>query len=129
MPSKDFDGYGFAAGEVRGTRAWRVDSQGRLRGVVFEKLWLPGENVSRCWRTKTGQATVTFGVGNSVPHPIGGSFTFTTGGGNAAALRRCTCGCGQYINNTGSIVSATLSAPEKIANPCEGMDPDCMCGF
>lgn len=45
---------GFAVGVVRGVRAFEVDALGRLRGVSFRQVWMPGENVAECRRSRTG---------------------------------------------------------------------------
>jgi len=49
-PAGDFDGRTreFAAGVVTGTRSFDVDKLGRLVGVAFATVWMPGENVARC---------------------------------------------------------------------------------
>lgn len=45
---KEFASLGFAAGVVRGVRSFLVDDLGRLTGVAFKKVWLPGENNAEC---------------------------------------------------------------------------------
>lgn len=44
---------GFAAGVVRGVRAFDVDALGRLRGVTYKHIWTPGENRAECRRGDT----------------------------------------------------------------------------
>jgi hypothetical protein len=46
---KEFASLGFAAGVVRGVRSFLVDELGRLTGVAFKKVWLPGENQAKCY--------------------------------------------------------------------------------
>jgi hypothetical protein len=45
---KEFASLGFAAGVVRGVRSFLVDDLGRLTGVAYKKVWLPGENQAEC---------------------------------------------------------------------------------
>lgn len=45
---------GFAAGVVRGVRAFDVDKFGRLLGVTFRQVWTPGENRAECKRRYDG---------------------------------------------------------------------------
>jgi hypothetical protein len=42
----------FAAGVVTGTRSFSVDRLGRLTGVTYKKVWRPGENVAKCYRSE-----------------------------------------------------------------------------
>lgn len=46
----DFTGgsYEFALGSIKGMRSWKIDEQGRLRGVTHPAIWKPGENVADC---------------------------------------------------------------------------------
>lgn len=39
---------GFAVGVVRGVRAFNVDKMGRLRGITYNQIWVPGENKAGC---------------------------------------------------------------------------------
>ena len=39
---------GFAPGVLRGTRSFKIDDTGTLRGVVYSAAWDPGENTARC---------------------------------------------------------------------------------
>lgn len=43
----------FALGVVRGSRAFDVDSLGRLTGVSHKTIWTPGENTAECKAPKT----------------------------------------------------------------------------
>lgn len=43
----------FALGVVRGSRAFDVDSLGRLTGVSHKTIWTPGENIAECMAPKT----------------------------------------------------------------------------
>lgn len=49
-PAGEFDGKqaDFAPGVVTGTRSFDVDKLGRLRGVAYATVWMPGENVAKC---------------------------------------------------------------------------------
>lgn len=42
----------FAVGSIYGVRSFGLDKLGRLTGVHFKQIWLPGENVAEC-RNKT----------------------------------------------------------------------------
>lgn len=133
----DFSGRGFAAGDVRGTRAWKVDVDGRLRGITYEKIWRPGENTAECFRGippgvpgnvrgSAGGATVFF-RGTAVPGGSGGggSASFTSFGGqivsSTPAPLRCSCGCG--------IIVGPQSREDFESMACSGIEPDCGCGF
>lgn len=50
--SGDFDGKeaDFVAGVVTGTRSFGVDKLGRLLGVTYPSIWVPGENEAKCLR-------------------------------------------------------------------------------
>lgn len=39
---------GFAVGVVRGVRSFNVDKLGRLRGISYSQIWVPGENEAEC---------------------------------------------------------------------------------
>lgn len=43
-----FSGKEFAVGTAKGARSFRVDSLGRLTGIHFRQVWVPGENVAEC---------------------------------------------------------------------------------
>lgn len=49
-PAGEFDGKEaeFAPGVVTGTRSFNVDKLGRLLGVMYAAVWLPGENQAKC---------------------------------------------------------------------------------
>lgn len=55
---KEFASLGFAAGVVRGVRSFLVDDLGRLTGVAFKKVWLPGENQAKCYAESDGHPEV-----------------------------------------------------------------------
>lgn len=144
----EFSEHGFVAGDVRGTRAWKVDAEGRLRGIVFEKVWRPGENVAKCHRSMAASAAAVSAArftGGAVtaggPVVIGGgaagssmfgisgraatSFTALGGSfmnsmtGTTPQPKYCGCGCGSIIG---------LGAPDE-PMPCSGMELGCGCGF
>lgn len=47
-PPGDFNSLGFAIGQVRGARTWRVREDGMLEGPVYKQAWTPGENLALC---------------------------------------------------------------------------------
>lgn len=49
--SEEFGGRGFAAGSVKGARSWNIDKLGRLIGVTYPQVWVPGENHAACRKT------------------------------------------------------------------------------
>ncbi|MGN7978247.1 hypothetical protein ACTJJ4_11800 [Microbacterium sp. 22195] len=51
---------GFAVGVVRGVRAFNVDKLGRLRGVTFPQVWMPGENQAECKRNERDIYQITY---------------------------------------------------------------------
>lgn len=62
MSADEFGGRGFAPGVVTGVRSFDVDTLGRLTGIHYKQVWVPGENVSEC-RKEEGS-------------PFGFSYTF-----------------------------------------------------
>lgn len=48
MSVEEFAGLEFAVGSVTGTRSFMVDRLGRLTGIHYQQVWLPGENESEC---------------------------------------------------------------------------------
>lgn len=89
----------FAAGSVRGLRAWTISS-GRYRGEetgpsivgLYGHQWGPGENVATCARMKYTGAH--FGPRGWFGHPM-----------------------------------VPPPPPQNEPNPCDGVDPECTCGF
>jgi len=77
-PAGDFDGREreFAAGVVTGTRSFDVDKLGRLVGVAFATVWLPGENLARCMERPdpmqyfTGRQTWRLREAERPPHSL-----------------------------------------------------------
>lgn len=133
MTSADFDQLGFAAGEVRGTRAWRVDEHGRLRGVTYQSIWRPGENVAQCLRGappgKPGHTSATVnGIGGIGGIGGGGAMMAYYGGRSGGVTTSpttggtiCSCGCGASM--------AFMKSPFGDDMRCKGVAPDCACGF
>lgn len=147
--ANDFNGKEeFAAGDVRGTRAFRVDEKGRLKGVVYETVWKPGENVAVCYRGvdpeeikyrpggwSRGVVSGSSGAFTPVPgRPGNAGGTSRFGPISAAAVRaagglssvnpapsgtRCTCGCNQLI----------ADLYQRSEAPCSGVEVHCQCGF
>lgn len=47
-PETSFSGKDFAIGTAKGARSFRIDPLGRLTGINFRSVWLPGENRAEC---------------------------------------------------------------------------------
>lgn len=47
-PLTEFGAPEFSIEPVKGARAFDVDKYGRLRGVTYEQVWTPGENLAEC---------------------------------------------------------------------------------
>lgn len=152
MSAQQFDGAGFAVGDVRGTRAWKVDTLGRLRGIIFEQIWRPGENMSECLRGVSPSVYAAGGGKASIAGPPstvvrggsggggGGSTTFFRGqavttftsvGGQVISFngpvavqgnQATVCSCG-----CGAVIPGADVAMEP--QPCSGIAPSCGCGF
>lgn len=54
----DFSDRPFVAGNVTGLRAFRIDSLGRLTGIVHQDVWRPGENEAVCHASEQGDMYV-----------------------------------------------------------------------
>lgn len=55
MAAGDFTGFDFVVGSVSGQRTWKVDTNGRLRGVVHDEVpWEPGVNQALCAQSSFG---------------------------------------------------------------------------
>jgi hypothetical protein len=69
-PAGEFDGNraDFAPGVVTGTRSFDVDKLGRLRGVAYNSVWLPGENTAECL-ARNEFALVMYGDGEYDARP------------------------------------------------------------
>lgn len=48
MSESEFAGFALAIGVVRGARSFEVDKLGRLTGIHYPQVWVPGENVAEC---------------------------------------------------------------------------------
>jgi len=48
-----FSGKEFAVSTAKGARSFKIDSLGRLTGIHYPQVWLPGENVSECRANET----------------------------------------------------------------------------
>lgn len=48
VSNPSFDSRGLAIGSVRGVRAWKITSEGRLRGVFYDYDWDVGVNEALC---------------------------------------------------------------------------------
>lgn len=49
--AEQFDSHGFVPGVFRGARSFRITEGGFLTGVVYQQVWLPGENIAECRNT------------------------------------------------------------------------------
>lgn len=97
----DCTGRPFAAGSVLGVRAWGVDSLGRLHGIAFQQVWVPGENLAECKARPTAPSSMYSAV--------------------VSSLRT------DYLA-TGIAVPSWLPA-EPSGAPCSVVEPGCKCGF
>lgn len=88
---KEFTGWGFAVGDVRGTRAWVADRDGQLYGVTHAQAWTPGENHAKCLRVRpTASWTCACGCGQRVAANDGRMVS------DPCAGMEPSCGCGFY---------------------------------
>lgn len=101
----DFDGRDLYVGTIRGRRTWNVDSLGRLVGVSYPAVWIPGENVAK-----------HAGLGSSGPH-----LHFAPGGMVMAAQTRAWLGLAHHVIPVGATQAS--SAPEHDFSECGN------CGF
>lgn len=65
--SPEFSGSGFSAGAVQGARAWNIDDDGWLVGVMRPQVWVPGENHAECRRFVLPPVRSVIINGSSVP--------------------------------------------------------------
>lgn len=96
-------------GGARGRRVFYLDEHGTLRGVTYRYPWRDGENVAECLVTKKPNVMAPNARSSLwVPHPpyVVGGVTFS---------------------------DDPTAPPELTPNyewdKCEGLDPDCACGF
>jgi len=75
---KEFASLGFAAGVVRGVRSFLVDDLGRLTGVSFKKVWLPGENQAKCYAESDGHPEI-LDFGAHLPECVCGFYGYYDG--------------------------------------------------
>lgn len=76
---------------VYGLRNWKIDSHGRLTGVVHRQVWVPGVNEARCFKN----APATYGTyGGSMPTlpPEGAPIDHD--------LDKCSCGFYAYYDGS-----------------------------
>lgn len=90
-------------------RTFYLDEDGVLRGVTYRYPWTPGENVARCL------------VANMRDHHAFREFC------------NDMVGRARYLYDTGGIGWAggkdPVPLPGYTLEPCEGLDPECSCGF
>lgn len=65
---EQFASLGFAVGLVRGVRSFGVDELGRLTGIHYRQVWVPGENQAQC-RTEP-ELTYSTWERQSRPRPV-----------------------------------------------------------
>lgn len=109
MSAEEFAGMGFAVGVTRGLRAFDVDTLGRLRGVSYDDVWTPGENVAKCHRDRGGY--LTFGPGGYITSHALNTAWLSAGLGAKPAVTTddpeqkhdaSKCSCGYYAYYDGS---------------------------
>lgn len=113
----EFSGYDFTAGSVRGLRAFKVDSLGRLTGWSFKAVWTPGENVAECRQKDSGWGWV--------PPFLGGTITLTT---DPTSTRRWYAAGGVPTTYTVKDAPAIEPPAEPAENPPHDL-ATCQCGF
>lgn len=62
----EFSGVEFAAGVVTGARSFKVDKLGRLIGITYPSVWMPGENHAKCLIRTVSSYALMYGTGDSV---------------------------------------------------------------
>lgn len=95
-PAGEFDGRTaeFAAGVVTGTRSFGIDRLGRLRGVAYDVVWKPGENVAQCLEREYNVDLTTLGV------RVGGGFTVKPSRAPSHSMDRCAHGFYGYYEGS-----------------------------
>ncbi len=110
VSASEFSGYQkesleFATGSVRGVRTWLVDSLGRLTGINYKKVWLPGENEAICLKRNDpygfGALTVSLGSINFGSAPTAAELN-KAADEEKAKHSMPACGCGFYAYYDGS---------------------------
>lgn len=111
-------GYGpdmplFVNGAARGLRSFRLGLDGWLRGVTYEQVWRPGENIAKCM------------VVAAVPHAKPSVIADSANPDYAKEYSRVVAGWG-YPRDPGQ---EPRLLPGYRSAACPGLDPACACGF
>lgn len=127
VPMGEFEAPEFSIEPVKGARAFDVDKLGRLRGVTYDQVWKPGENVATCQAdAMTMQSLIAYpgswyGRSAGGSHPVVPITRYTTG---VDAFRKpkpphglVGCKCGFYGYYDGS---NDYHKPERISAVVEG---------
>lgn len=101
MTEEHFKDLGFAAGTVRGARAWRIwpkgnPCEGQLAGLYYKQTWVPGENLALC-RRQLIPAHQMFPGGRSADLPMDDSAFEHPDRGH---LGNCRCGFYAYYDGS-----------------------------
>jgi hypothetical protein len=91
MSAGEFSGRPFVAGSLTGIRAFKVDQDGFLTGVVHEQRWLPGANDAECRLGEMGRMMV------QLNEKMRGSITGCVPRGHHLAGLGCQCGFYAYF--------------------------------
>lgn len=117
--SGDFSGP-LAVGTVRGARSFEVDAYGRLHGIYYPAIWVPGENASHCFGQSAAAPYQAFAqaissVMYTLPSPPAPKTTKPLPASKEHSLDRCTCGFYGYFDG-----SNDYGAPSRISGIVEG---------
>lgn len=148
MSAEEFSGLDLAIETVRGVRSFDVDALGRLTGVSYHDVWLPGENVATCHRGSDPFASALrkisasvlapsffeyyYGIpGYGAPRASGGVVTIPTA--PAPSLKRGWL-TGRTPDDPAPIKVEIEPTPEPEPEPEPTPEPphnmgDCGCGF
>lgn len=93
-------------GTITGLRGWQIDPNGNLRGCTYPVPWTPGENTARCMVARSAMTSHVVIINDA---PIFGA--------HAGWI---------YPENANADVVPIEGFTQ---DPCDGLDPDCGCGF
>lgn len=120
MSNEEFTGLGFAPGSVRGVRSFAVDKFGRLTGVVYKKVWTPGENSAECLKDSTEYGNGRTGAMTGL---LGGTITFSPS--VFQTYTSVDSGFGKRGKGKPKVVTAEVTEKAVPQHTFE----DCRCGF
>lgn len=112
MSGAEFGLFEFSVGSTVGIREFDVDSLGRLTGVTHKVVWKPGENLAQCKRIKNTTLCTEEHEHVSWQYLRGMGSTYQP---DPSSTKRAMM----------NYVPGLCTEPD----PCEGLDPDCGCGF